>query len=93
MIDNLGTTCEIQIDDKAPFTPDKVIRIGVEYEEIAVNDGIIRSYIPGPSKAIIHYVMNGKEFHGQYTYGSWEHGTNGMPRFHVRELLALKETQ
>lgn len=92
MIDNPSDVMEIQIDDKKPFIPDVVYKAGNEFgtDETTKDTDGVRVYKPNSMYAVVHYEINGKVYKGFYRYGKWANGTNGMPRFVVRELLSIK---
>lgn len=82
--------CEIQIDDQPPFVPEKVLFAGnILGEREATKPGDeVRGYLPMSKVAVIKYVFNGLRNKLFFRNGVWETGTDGIPRFHVSDMLA-----
>jgi hypothetical protein len=90
MINNPQDKAEIQIDDNPPVVISGIIEIGNEFYDVDIFSpqfGLIDCFTPVIKYAVIHYTSGSDEINNHYRTGKWTTGTNGMPRFCVRDFI------
>lgn len=80
----------IQIEDDAPFIPEYVGIIGVQYgkNETTQPGDRVRGYKPTSKVAVLEYTFQGLEYYDYYRDGRWTKKDDGTSLFVAKGLLS-----